>query len=134
MNILLFGRDDSITHTIHDMINSAPGWMATLIYNLESKPDIEVEDHDDETSYNILVANLMGFTKSPKSIIQQIAETFPTIPLLVLHSYSQEILIKPLISAGANGYLQAGSSEVKLFEAVKKVADGQELILTETTY
>lgn len=134
MNILLFGRDDSITHTIHDMLNSVAGWMATLICKTESRSEIDLDNLDEETDYDILVANLNGFLKSPKPIIKQISEKFPAIPLLILYSYSQEVLIKPLIEAGANGYLQVGSSEVKLFEAVQKVADGQELILTENTY
>ena len=133
MNILLFGRDNSITHTIHDMLNSATGWMATLIYKIESRTDMDNDILDEEAEYDILVANLNGFTESPISVVKQIPETFHTIPLLVLYSYSQEVLVKPLISAGACGYLQVGSSEIKLFEAVKKVADGQEPILTETT-
>jgi len=116
------------------MLNSAAGWMATLIYKAESRSEIDIDSLNEETDYDILVANLNGFPESPTSIVKQISETFPKIPLLVLYSYSQKILVKPLILAGASGYLQVGSSEVKLFEAVKKVSDGQELILTETTY
>lgn len=132
MNILLFGQNNSITHTIHEMLDSAAGWMATLIYESELNPRVEINDQ--EAGYDILVANLSGLSESPKSIVQQLLAIFPSTPLLVLYSYSQEILIKPLISAGANGYLQVGSSEVKLLDAVKKVAEGEKVILTETTY
>jgi DNA-binding NarL/FixJ family response regulator len=115
------------------MLSSVGGWMVTLLFDVESISGLDVQIDDEEPDYDILIVNLSGFTESPKSIVKQISAILSAIPLLVLYSYSRDVLIKPLISAGANGYLQVGSSEVKLFEAVKKVAEGEEVILTEIT-
>ncbi|GEM_PF-843059 len=133
MNILLFGRNNSITHTIHEMLDSAPGWIATKICDLDPDWTATIEYTAEEQDYNIVVANLSGFVQSPTIVVKQISETIPSIPLLVLHSYSQQVLIQPLIWSGADGYLQVGLGERKLFEGVKKVADGQKTIFTENT-
>ena len=134
MKILLLGRDNSITHTVEDMLNSAEGWVSKTINELTKDGQIQVQNVQNRAVFDIIVANLSGFPESPKTIIEQIAGQFPAIPILVLYSYGQESLIRPLLERGATGYLQVGSSETKLFEAVQKVSDRQEHIFTETTY
>ena len=133
MNILLLGTDNSITRTIRDMLKSVNSWVINLITDLTTDRHIEIQINDRNTVYDIVVANLDGLPESPKTIVDEIANQFPKIPILILYSYSHEFLIDPLLDAGANGYLQVGASETKLFEAVQKVSDGQQHVFTETT-
>lgn len=130
MDILLLGRDTSVTNTIKDMLKSVEEWSVTRSFSIEKVAD----QTSDDGVYDLIVANLADFSPPPTSIINKILNHFSSAYLLVLYSYSQKLLIQPLLEAGANGYLQNGISEDQLLEAVKTVANGNQYIGVETSY
>lgn len=134
MQILLVGKNTSVTDTVSQMLESVEPWSVRRIASwkcTEQKQDSELSD---STSLDIIVTNLADFCESSIKIIQNITSCFSSVPLLALYSYNQEAFIKPLINAGATGYLQNGHSEDALLTAVKTVAGGKEYISTENTY
>lgn len=129
MEILLLGRDTSVTNTIKDMLKSVEVWSVTRSISIENVAD----QTSGEGCYDIIVANLADYAPPPTRIISKILNHFPSTYLLVLYSYSQKLLIQPLLEAGAKGYLQNGIPEDKLFEAVRTVANGNLYIGVEST-
>lgn len=127
MQILLFGKDNSVTDTIESMLVSVDEWTITRalsFFNIEN--DLPYQDHN--AAYEVIVANLFGFPTSPKKLVREISSKFSEIPLLVLYSYNHDFLIAPLLEMGATGYLQIGSGEENLVEAVKKVSNNHKYI------
>ncbi|NJL61584.1 MAG: response regulator transcription factor [Methylacidiphilales bacterium] len=55
---------------------------------------------------------------------RQIKQQHPKLPVLVLTSHSQQVLISRLIEAGANGYCLKGIAAEKLVLALRSVAAG----------
>ncbi|NGP87686.1 response regulator transcription factor [Fodinibius halophilus] len=133
MNILLLGPDGSITHTIFEMLDSIEEWHIEHHTFKNGSTDLTIPLKLKNASYDVISVNLNGFSKPSKKVVRKISSTYPDVPLLVFDSYSQSFLIKPLLKVGANGYLQVGASEGKLIEALKKVADGQRYIFSEST-
>lgn len=129
MHILLFGKSSSITSTIHTMLRSVDEWSTKLHSDLDDFNTINEEKSD----FDLLIANLEDFRQTSTKAVSQIRSYFPDTPLLVVHSYLNNLLIKPLISAGATGYIQNEVSDSKLIEAVQKVASGKECIIAEYT-
>lgn len=130
MDILLLGRDTSITNTILDMLSSVEAWSVTKMFSI----DKAAAKTSKEKFYDLVVANLTDFKPPPTQIIANITTHFPSSYLLVLYSYSQELLIKPLLEAGADGYLQNGISEDQLLEAAQTVVGGEQYVGVESTY
>jgi DNA-binding NarL/FixJ family response regulator len=124
MDILLLGRDTSITNTIMEMLSSVEAWSVTQMFSI----DKAAAKTSKKGFYDLVVANLTDFSPPPTQIVSKIKIHFPSSNLLVLYSYNQELLIKPLLEAGADGYLQNGISEDELFEAVETVTDGEQFI------
>lgn len=134
MQILLVGKKTSVTDTVSQMLESVEPWSVKRTTSWKFTEQKKVSELSDSTTLDIIVANLADFCESSISIIQNITSCFSSVPLLVLYSYNQEGFIKPLIEAGATGYLQNGHSENELLKAVQIVADGNEYITTENTY
>lgn len=130
MNLLLVGRDTSVTNTIRDMLSSVEAWSVTKINSI----DKGTAKTSKEGFYDIIVANLTDFPPPPTLIITKITSYFPSSELLVLYSYNQHSLVDPLLQAGADGYLQNGSSDDKLIEAVETLLNGEQYIGVESTY
>lgn len=130
LEILLLGRDTSITNTVKDMLRSVETWSVTKTSSIKNT----TKKTSENSFYDLIVANLADFSPPPTKIIRKIKDHFPSSNLLVLYSYSQKLLIQPLLDAGANGYLQNGLSEDNLFEAVKTIAGGSRYISIESAY
>jgi DNA-binding NarL/FixJ family response regulator len=111
------------------MLRSVDEWSTKLHSDLNDFKTINEEKSD----FDLLIANLEDFRRTPTKVISQIRSYFPDTPLLVIHSYLNNLLIKPLIAAGATGYIQNEVSDSKLIEAVQKVASGKECIIAEYT-
>lgn len=129
MHILLFGKTSSITTTIQTMLRSIEDWSVQLfsdITNLSQSEEVKAE-------FDLLIANIEDFDTTSTRVVSQICKQFPDTPLLVIHSYLNKTLIKPMITAGATGYLQNDVSEKELIEAVQKVASGEKCIIAEST-
>lgn len=130
MQILLLGVSSTITNTLHSMLQSVNHWVVTEAeLNALSNPQ-----SPENSGYDLLIANLEDFDTSSIALINQISTQFPKTPLLVVHSYSEDNYIQPMLNAGATGYVRAGISEHELFETIKKVGDGQQMIVTDSTY
>ena len=129
MHILLVGKTSSITTTIHTMLRSDDEWSAQLHSDLDNFSTFNEEKSD----FDLLIANLEDFRRTSTKVVSQIRSYFPDTPLLVVHSYLNNLLIQPLIEAGATGYINNNVSDSKLIETVQKVASGNECIIVENT-
>lgn len=129
MKILLVGKSSSVTNTIHTMLRSVDEWSTKLHSDLDDFNTINEKKSD----FNLLIANLEDFRHPSTQVISQIRTHFSDTPLLVVHSYLNNILIKPLIASGATGYIHNNVSDSKLIKAAQKVASGTECIIAEYT-
>lgn len=125
MQILLLGKTSSITNTIHMMLRSVDGGSTKLHSNLD---DFEIMN-EERSKFDLLIANLEDFRRTATIAVSQIRSHFPDTPLLAVHSYLNRNLIKPLLNAGATGYIQNNISDSKLIKAVQKVASGTECVI-----
>lgn len=66
-----------------------------------------------------------GFGSAPEKI-QKISSILNEIPLLVLHIYEKPKLTRPILDAGANGFLSITPKEMELKEAVEALLRGEE--------
>ncbi len=131
MNILLLAQQTFVSETVKTMLESADDWSVIKASSLDSLTD---SSSPEDSKWDIIVANLADFSKAPTQLIRKIRGRYPATPLLVMYSYNQELLIHPLINAGATGYLQNGIPEQGLLKAIEEVAAGEEFIMTESTY
>lgn len=129
MQILLLGTDNSVTATVENMMASVDGWIITKFFSLSSIQQFKQK----KSLFEVIIANLAGFNKTPVYVAQEIAHIFPTLPLLAMYSYKREFLIKPLLEAGATGYLHIDTCEKNLLHAVRKVKNGVVHIDIENT-
>lgn len=134
MEILLLGRNTTITNTIMTMLTTIKSWSVTQTSIIDSIGDETAVETSKEGFYDLIIANLADYSSPPTQITGKLTIHFPSSYLLVLYSYNREFLIKPLLEAGANGYLQNGISDDELLEAVQTVADGNKYIGVESTY
>lgn len=129
MDILLLGKYTFITKTIAQMLNSAEGWNLKHRYSTDGL-DAMV---DPEFTCDVILLHISDYRTSAEVLIQKVTSQLDSVPLLVLGQYDDDLLIDPLIQAGASGYLQSGSSESQLQKAVKAVASNEQYISTEFT-
>jgi DNA-binding NarL/FixJ family response regulator len=129
MQILLVGKRSSITITVQTMLRSIDDWSAQLYSDLDNLDKLNEEN----ANFDLLIVNLGDFSTASIKAVSQIHEQFPDTPLLVIHSYINKAFIKPILKAGALGYIYDDISEKKLVEAVRKVAQGTECIIAEST-
>lgn len=133
MNILLLGRDDSITKTIEQMLCSVNDWNIHRTNAMNDEKWQRVKEIHDKKPFSIVTANLEGFSQPPHIHTKQIIKALPSVPLLVIHSYKKKLLIKPILDAGATGYVQNNISEKKLLDAVSKVKANKQYVYTKNT-
>lgn len=133
MHILLLGRDTSVTETIKKMLSSIEEWSVNTILSPDFTDEKQLISDVQKSAVDIIIANLADFPTPPEQIIRYITTHFLKTPVLVLHQYSRNLLVQPLIEAGATGYLQLGLSEDRLQKAVEIISAGSRYIDTETT-
>lgn len=133
MHILLLGRDTSVTETIEQMLSSIEEWSVNKILSPDFNNVKQLLSDSKKSALDLIIANLADFPTPPKKIIQNVTAHFLKTPLLVLHHYSRTLLVKPLIEAGATGYLQLGLPEDHLHKAVENTSRGNAYIDTENT-
>ncbi|MDZ7715180.1 MAG: hypothetical protein U5J95_03105 [Balneolaceae bacterium] len=127
MKIILFGLNNFITDTVESMLISMDEWQVIRTSLVEE--DYSPTTHD----LDLLVASLAGVSKSPILHIKNLVNQYTSLPLLALHYYGDEFSVELLLQAGATGYLQLGSSERTLHEAVLTVAKNETFVATENT-
>ncbi len=131
MDILLLGNSSTITNTLHSMLQSVDGWSVTSVVELYSLSNLQAQQ---SPHYDLIISNLEDFEASSVPLITTITNHFPGIPLLVIHSYSNENFINPMLNAGATGYIKSDISEHQLLEAVKQVVAGKQVLIADSTY
>lgn len=57
--------------------------------------------------------------------ISQLKKQINDVPLLVMHIYEEKKLTKPILEAGANGYLPITPSETEITLAIKALLAGK---------
>ncbi|TYP92155.1 hypothetical protein LX73_2405 [Fodinibius salinus] len=129
MDILLLGKYTFITQTIAQMLNSAEEWNLKRRYSTDDLDTI----NDPSFDCDIVLLHISDYRTSSELLIKKVTSQLDSVPLLVLGQYDDDLLIEPLIEAGASGYLQNGSSESKLQKAVKAVVSNEQYISTEFT-
>lgn len=135
MQILLFGKPNSITSTLAEMLGSRQEWTITVVSSIQESISISTAQHEDKSrSYDVIIGNLAAFSRKPNELVRALRQQFPACPLLVLYSYRKPMLIRPLLEAGADGYLQNGHPEENVFEAVRTVAAGSRYLKPDFTY
>lgn len=77
--------------------------------------------------YSLVILDLntsAGLGNVPKNI-RKLLKQLDGLPLLVMHFYEKESLIKPLIDAGVQGFLPIAPTEAELNAAVKALTAGK---------
>lgn len=113
------------------MLQSVDGWSVTSVVELYSLSNLQAQQ---SPHYDLIISNLEDFEASSVPLITTITNHFPGIPLLVIHSYSNENFINPMLNAGATGYIKSDISEHQLLEAVKQVVAGKQVLIADSTY
>lgn len=131
MELLLLGDNSTITNTIYSMLHSVDNWTVTFGVELTFLSPKAVEQLP---NFDLVIANLEDFETSSIPLITEIINYFPDTPLLVIHSYSDNSFIKPMLNAGATGYIKSDISEHQLLTAAQKVARGQQVVIADSTY
>lgn len=134
MNILLIGRETSITNTIEEILLAQEEWKAIKVNATQFPDSCNTRGNSQgKAPYEVVIANLIDFSEKPVEATRLVRTIFPLIPLLVMANYKKNNLIQFLIEAGANGYLQLGLSEMKLLDAITHVAQGHTVIHADYT-
>lgn len=130
MDILLLAAETMVSQTLQRMLKSYKGWSIFRWY----QPKIDkLTEYRSPDSLDGIVVNLPDFADFYISVIQIVRKQFPDLPLLALSNYGDDLLIEPLLAAGADGYLQLGCSDEDLRNALEKVLEGESCVITENT-
>jgi len=130
MDILLLAAETMISHTLQRMLESHSDWNVSRWFC----PDIDrIGQENKADSFDGIIVNLPDFVNFYILVIHKIRRQFPDLPLLALSNYSDDFLIEPLLSAGADGYLQLGQSDAALRKAIETILSGEQCIITENT-
>lgn len=66
-------------------------------------------------------------------LVKRVKESYPEIKVIVLSMHTDPVLVKELVSIGADGFLVKTTSEEEIILALKKVAQGQQYYSTDIT-
>lgn len=103
------------THERYIIVGEGADGNEALDVTLEAKPDM-------------LILDLNMPNKSGLEVLPMIKRQAPDVKVLVLTGRDDDAYIVRALRAGANGYILKSASEEELFEAMRKVIDG-ELVL-----
>jgi NarL family two-component system response regulator LiaR len=94
----------------------------------EAVNGVEVVAKAKELMPDVILMDLVMPIKDGIQAIKEIKEFNPTVPILVLTSFSEENRAFPAIRAGALGYLLKDSSPQELLQAIYDVHEGEATI------
>lgn len=127
IEIVFIGKQNQTNTIISEVLNANFDAEATF-YGLD---EILGKSHlSKSTSVALIILDLnttSGFDTAPKNI-KRLNRQFKDIPLLVIHPYDGEKLIKPLAEAGAHGIISITPPTGKLLKAVKALLNGERFI------
>jgi DNA-binding NarL/FixJ family response regulator len=111
MYILLQGKDSQLTNTIDNMLSSVQDWQVIQTSSHRFSTEDRTLRKLKKTKFDVIVSNLADYSIPGKKLIKEITSHFPSSPLAVLHVFSRQLFIEPLLRAGASSYIQLGISE-----------------------
>jgi len=113
---------------------------AALKQIISDHPEMQVLDETDKVSeigekiakykFDLIFLNFCIRDRKGVSILKQIKQVAPEIPVLILCLHSQREYAVQALKAGADGYLNNESDPDELLEAVKKVSAGEKYVCT----
>jgi two-component system invasion response regulator UvrY len=104
---------------------------------LETWPSAEIEQVGDGESllqqsldggWDIVISDLMMPGRSVLDILQQIRQSHPQLPVLVLSIFPEEQYATRVFKAGAWGYINKDAAPTELVRAVQRILQGRKYI------
>lgn len=104
---------------------------------LKSFPDAyiqEVTDAEDilkkvmAEEWDVVITDISMPGRSGLEILQQIHQTFPKLPVLVMSMHPEELYAIRVIKAGGSGYLKKDTPPSEFINAINKVLSGKKYI------
>jgi two-component system, NarL family, invasion response regulator UvrY len=81
--------------------------------------------------WDVLILDVFMPGRSGLDVLQEVRQTQPELPVLVLSSAPEEQLAVRVLKAGASGYLNKQAAAEHLVQAVKKVLNGGKYVSAE---
>ena len=121
MKILLVGERNKLNSTVVDILSTQSN------FSVESCPPSKFPDkltNGAVKDLDILIADLTAFDTKPVEAIVDIKKRGLDCALLAIHIYTSPHFIKPLLKAGAQGYLPSATTKKEMMEAIEKLFHG----------
>ena len=122
MDILLIGHDNKINNTIIDILSQQSSFRIERC----SPDDLEDLKQDAEApEFDLLIADLTACDEKPADSIANLKKMELAQALLAIHIYNSTKLMKPLLQAGADGYLPSATTEQEMLTAIEAITNGE---------
>ena len=104
---------------------------------LEAWPSAEIEQVGDADmllqrsmadSWDIIISDLMMPGRSVLETLQQIRQSRPQVPVLILSIFPEEQYATRVFKAGASGYINKDAAPTELVKAVQRILQGRKYI------
>lgn len=104
---------------------------------LETWPSARIEEVGDadvlyqrvmEDSWDLVISDLMMPGRSVLETLQQIRQSFPQLPVLILSIFPEEQYATRVFKAGASGYINKDAAPTELVKAAQRLLQGRKYI------
>ncbi|MDD5175153.1 MAG: response regulator transcription factor [Sterolibacterium sp.] len=89
---------------------------------------VELQRLYQSAAFDVLLLDMTMPGVSGIELIQRLYREEPSLPILVLSMHIERQIVTQALKAGASGYVAKGSLPEVLFEAIRKLADGDKYI------
>lgn len=110
------------------------GLRQILLEEFLSAEIVEVADADElftrvlKESWDVVISDISMPGRSGLEVLQQIRQSFPKLPVLILSVHPEDQYAIRVLKAGASGYLNKDSAQEELVKAVHRVLLGKKYI------
>lgn len=119
--VVLVGNDTKFNRTIAEIIDSFRGFTISVTNLAQFKKA--------ERNAEITIVDLTSINDEPTKVLTKISEITNEKPILAIHHYSDERIIKEIKSSGANAYLNSDLNEELLYNTLTDLLQPNELRL-----
>jgi DNA-binding NarL/FixJ family response regulator len=81
-----------------------------------------------QQDFDLVILDISMPDKNGLDVLTEIKRTKPTLPVLILSMYPEELFAVRALKAGAAGYLTKGSSSQEILDALRRVMSGKKYI------